>query len=131
MACRGTALLFTIQRENIRPSKEEMPRLLQCIQTTRCLQLGYESLRLIIADQLEVFRPPACFILPRTNDVYTPQGSTRDLLTLVGKHSSKKNVRLYGNYYRSAVCKMVTCNWALVTAVTQCKVKYVMTDHFR
>jgi hypothetical protein len=41
------------------------------------LQLGYESLRLLIADQKKAFRPSACFVLPRT-----PQGSTRDLWTV-------------------------------------------------
>jgi hypothetical protein len=46
----------------------------------RCLQLGYESLRLLIADQWEAFRPPACSVLPPH---YTPQGSTRDLWTVL------------------------------------------------
>jgi hypothetical protein len=50
-------------------------------QTARCLQLGCESLRLLIADQEEVFRPPACFELPPpcTKGVYTPQRSTCEL----------------------------------------------------
>jgi len=47
-------MFVTIQRENIRPSKKEMNKavtMLSKIQTARCLQLGYESLRLLIADQ--------------------------------------------------------------------------------
>jgi hypothetical protein len=48
------------------------------------LQLDYESLRLLIADQYEIFRPPARFVLPPhcTKDVHIPQGSTRDLWTV-------------------------------------------------
>jgi hypothetical protein len=51
----------------------------------RCLQLGYESLRILITDQWEVFRPRVLFVLPShcTKDVHTPQGSTRDLWTVV------------------------------------------------
>jgi hypothetical protein len=50
----------------------------------QCFQLGYESLRLLIADQYEVFRPPACFVLSShcTKNVYTPQGSSLLLWTL-------------------------------------------------
>jgi hypothetical protein len=38
---------------------------------------------LLIADQSEVFRPPACFELPRhcTKDVYIPHGSTQARIT--------------------------------------------------
>jgi hypothetical protein len=78
-------MFVTIQCENILPSKKEMDKavtmLIIKIQTSRRLQLGYESLHLLIADQQEVFRPPVCFVLPPhcTKDVYTPQGSTGDL----------------------------------------------------
>jgi hypothetical protein len=48
----------------------------------RCLQLGYKSLRLLIADQYDVFSPPVCSVLP-PKDVYAAQGSTRDLWTVV------------------------------------------------
>jgi hypothetical protein len=46
--------------------------MLSKIQTTRRMQLGYELLNLLIADQKEVFRPPAYFVLPPnyTKDVY-------------------------------------------------------------
>jgi hypothetical protein len=56
----------------------------ECFQTDRCVQLGYESLRLLIVDPYEVFRPPACSVLPPhcAKDVYHPQGSTRDLWTI-------------------------------------------------
>jgi hypothetical protein len=52
--------------------------------TERCLYLGYESLRLLIAYQYEVFRPPTCSVLPPhcIKDVYIPQGSTRYLWTV-------------------------------------------------
>jgi hypothetical protein len=47
------------------------------------LQLGYESLRLLISDQYKVFCPTASSVLPPhwTQDVYILQGSTRDLWT--------------------------------------------------
>jgi hypothetical protein len=63
------------------------------VKTARCLQLGYESLRHLIADQYEVFRPPACFvILPHCiKDVYTPQGSTRDLWTVLASMPSNES----------------------------------------
>jgi hypothetical protein len=44
-------MFITIQRENIRPSKKEMNKAVTMLKTARCLQLGYESLRLFIADQ--------------------------------------------------------------------------------
>jgi hypothetical protein len=81
---RGEVMFITIQLK--------ITRLSQLLQTARCLQLGYESLRLLIANQSEVFRPPACFVLPPhcTKDVYTPQGSTRDLWTVHPTSSSVK-----------------------------------------
>jgi hypothetical protein len=50
---RVEVMLVTIWRENIRPSKKEMNNVvtLSKIQTARCLQLDYETLRLLIADQ--------------------------------------------------------------------------------
>jgi hypothetical protein len=43
--------------------------------TARYLQLGYESLRLLIPDQYEVFHPSSCFVLPRTAlRSFTPAG---------------------------------------------------------
>jgi hypothetical protein len=46
--------------------------------------MGYGKLRLLSADQQEVFYPPACSVLPPhcTKDAYTQQGSTRDLWTV-------------------------------------------------
>jgi hypothetical protein len=47
-------MFITVQRENIRPSKKETNKavtMLSKIQIARRLQLGYESLRLLIADQ--------------------------------------------------------------------------------
>jgi hypothetical protein len=78
-------MFVTIQRENIHPLKKRNEhRCYNAIQTARCLQLRYEPLRLLIADQYEVFRPPACSVLPPhcIKDVYTSQGSTRDLWTV-------------------------------------------------
>jgi hypothetical protein len=89
-------MFVTIQRENIRPSKKKLTKLSQCFQTVRCLQLGYESLPLLIADQEKVFRPPACSVLPPhcIKDVYTLLGSTSDLwtvsVTLLSKESRLK-----------------------------------------
>jgi hypothetical protein len=85
---RAEIMFVTIQSENIRPSNKET-RLLLCFQTVRCLQLGYESLRLLIADQQEIFRPPACFELPpqSTKYVYTPQRSTRDAQAVLHSRS--------------------------------------------
>jgi hypothetical protein len=80
---RVEVMFVTIQSENIRLSKKEMNETYNA-PTARCLQLGYDLLRLFIANQKEVFRPPACSVLPphRTKDVYTPRGSTRDLWTV-------------------------------------------------
>jgi hypothetical protein len=50
-APRAEVMFVTIQRENIHASKNEVNKLLQCFQTARCLQLGYESLHVLIADQ--------------------------------------------------------------------------------
>jgi hypothetical protein len=49
---RVEVLLVTIWRENIRPSKKEINKFvtLSKIQTARCLQLDYETLRRLIAD---------------------------------------------------------------------------------
>jgi hypothetical protein len=60
------------------PQRKKRTRLLHCFQNARYLQLGYESLRLLIADQ------PAVFELPShcTKDIYTRQGSTHDLWTV-------------------------------------------------
>jgi hypothetical protein len=48
-------MFVTIQSENIRPSKKEMNKAVTIltikIHTAQCLQLGYESLRLLIANQ--------------------------------------------------------------------------------
>jgi hypothetical protein len=44
-------MFVTIQRENIRPSKKEMNKIVNNAYNARCLQLGYESLSLLIADQ--------------------------------------------------------------------------------
>jgi hypothetical protein len=93
---RAELMFVTNKRENIRRSKKILTKLSQFFQTVRCLQLGYESLRLLIADQEKVFRPPACFVLPPhcIKDVYNPQGSTRDLwtisVTLLSKESRLK-----------------------------------------
>jgi hypothetical protein len=83
----------TMQRENIRPSKKDINKAvttLSKIKTVRCLQLGYESLRLLIADQQEVFRPPACSVLPPhcTKDGNTTQRSTCDLWTVQRQRST-------------------------------------------
>jgi hypothetical protein len=51
---RAEVMFVTIQRENICPSKKEINNsvtMLSKIQTARCLQSGYESVRLFIADQ--------------------------------------------------------------------------------
>jgi hypothetical protein len=69
-----TAMQGPASRSNVRyyptwkhsPLKERNEQGCTIIQTARCLQLRCESLRLLIADQQEVFRPPASFILPRT-----------------------------------------------------------------
>jgi hypothetical protein len=48
-------MLVTNQRENIRPSKKEMNKAVTMriikIQTARCFQLSYKSLRLHIAEK--------------------------------------------------------------------------------
>jgi hypothetical protein len=41
----------TIQSKNIRPLKKELNKAVNNAYNARCLQLGYESLRLLIADQ--------------------------------------------------------------------------------
>jgi hypothetical protein len=84
---QAEVMLVTVQRENIRPSKKEMTKAVTMLiikPNCRCLQLGYESLRLLITDQQEFLRPPACFVLLLhcIKDVYTPQGLTRDLWTV-------------------------------------------------
>jgi hypothetical protein len=49
---RAEVMFVTIQRKIIRPSKNEMNKAVTMhFQTARCLQLGYELLRLIIADK--------------------------------------------------------------------------------
>jgi hypothetical protein len=48
---RAEVMFVTIQRENIRPSKKEMNKTVNNAYNARCLQLGYESLSLLIADQ--------------------------------------------------------------------------------
>jgi hypothetical protein len=54
-APRAKVMFVTIQRENIHPSKKKMNKAVTMLiiktHIYRCLQLGYGSLRLIIADQ--------------------------------------------------------------------------------
>jgi hypothetical protein len=47
---QAKVMFVAIQRDNIRPSKKEMNKAVTML-TAQCLQLGYESLRLLIADQ--------------------------------------------------------------------------------
>jgi hypothetical protein len=81
-------MFVTIQRENIRPSKERNEQ--GCYDASKLsdfLQLGYESLRLLIADQYEVFRPPACFALPPSAvRTFTPPPPRRDQLVICGQY---------------------------------------------
>jgi hypothetical protein len=44
-------MFVTIQRKNIRPSKKEMNKVVNNAYNAWCLQLGYESLSIFIADQ--------------------------------------------------------------------------------
>jgi hypothetical protein len=44
-------MFVTIQLENIRPSKKEMDKAVTMLKLLDTWQLGYESLRLFIADQ--------------------------------------------------------------------------------
>jgi hypothetical protein len=87
------------------PIKERNEQGCYDAQTARCLQLGCEPLRLFIADQLEVFRPLACSVLPPhcTKDVYTPQESTRDLWTV----SSLPNHAFFGRYFNQVLFSCV------------------------
>jgi hypothetical protein len=48
---RAVVTFVTVQRENIRPSKKEMNKAVTMRKLPDVLQLGYESLRLLIADQ--------------------------------------------------------------------------------
>jgi hypothetical protein len=48
---RAEVMFVTIQRENIFPSKKEMNKSVTMLKLADVLQLGYESLRLFIADQ--------------------------------------------------------------------------------
>jgi hypothetical protein len=59
-------MFVTVQRENIRPSKKEMNKTVTIliIKFTLPDVCSQESVRLLIAEQLEVFRPPACSVLP-------------------------------------------------------------------
>jgi hypothetical protein len=73
---RQEAMVVTIQRKNIRPSKKEMNK---SVTSLKCPMFAVR-LCIFTADHYEVFRQLACSVLPPhcTKDVYTPQGSTRD-----------------------------------------------------
>jgi hypothetical protein len=59
---RAEVMFVTIQRENIRPREKEMNKAVTMLKLLDVC--SYESLRLLIADQQEVFRPPTCSVLP-------------------------------------------------------------------
>jgi hypothetical protein len=48
---RAEVVFVTIQRENILPSKKDINKSDTMLKLSDVLQLGYESLRLLIADQ--------------------------------------------------------------------------------
>jgi hypothetical protein len=48
-------MFFTIERENIRLLNKEMNKAVTMLKLHWCLQLGYESLRLFIADHSSTF----------------------------------------------------------------------------
>jgi hypothetical protein len=52
---RAEVMFFTIERENIRLLNKEMNKAVTMLKLHWCLQLGYESLRLFIADHPSTF----------------------------------------------------------------------------
>jgi hypothetical protein len=81
---RAEVMFVTIKRKNIRPSKKKWTMLLQC------LSCPMFAVRLWITTSryrwsIWSLRPSACCVLPPhcTKDVYTPQGSSRYLWTVL------------------------------------------------
>jgi hypothetical protein len=85
---RSEVMFITVQRENIRPSKKETNKavtMLSKIQIARCFAVRlwittspYRWLIGSLPSTYMLWTPPHC-----TKGVYTPQGSTRDLWTVV------------------------------------------------
>jgi hypothetical protein len=110
---RVEVMFVTVQRENIRPSKKEMNKVVTMLPNWLMFSVTLWITTSLIADQKGVFRPPVCFVLPPhcTKDVYTPQGSTRDLSALSASQKGPCSMKLLVVYLTTLTSSRLCCTF--------------------